>query len=87
MSDACSGEVAPDDRRVPPRTTLDWLALAASPTFAGMALLTGVQGEGSMICSAMPGASPLTGMAAMYLLMSLFHATPWLRLLAQRRGA
>jgi hypothetical protein len=31
----------------------------------------------------MPG-FPLGGMAPMYLLMSVFHATPWLRLIAGR---
>ncbi len=41
-----------------------WLGLAAAPTFAGMALLTGIDGGSmpDMLCSATPGASPLTGM-------------------------
>lgn len=39
----------------------------------------------TILCSA-PDASPLTGMIPMYLLMSAFHSTPWLRLLASRRG-
>jgi len=62
------------------------LALAASPTFAVMALLTGVlgAGPGEMVCSA-TDASPLSGMAMMYLLMSAFHVAPWLRLM--RTGA
>jgi hypothetical protein len=61
-----------------------WLGLAASPTFAAMALLTSV-GNAPMvaICSGMPG-FPLGGMVPMYLLMSVFHATPWLRLIAGR---
>ena len=48
----------------------DWLCLAAAPTFAIMALLTGVFGGGqmAMMCSTAPDASPLGGMAAMYLL-------------------
>src|SRR5476651_957603 len=60
----------------------DWLCLAAAPTFAIMALLTCVLGGGqmAMMCSA-PDASPLNGMAAMYLLMSAFHSAPWLRLI------
>jgi len=33
----------------------DWLRLAAAPTFAIMALLTGVLGGGLWICSARPG--------------------------------
>lgn len=62
-----------------------WLGLAATPTFALMALLTTIWGDGA---SGMHGAahasSPLTGMATMYWLMSLFHAVPWLRLMARR---
>jgi hypothetical protein len=66
----------------------DWLGLAAAPTFAVMALLTGTSGGGSsgMLCPAMPDASPLSGMAAMYLLMSAFHSAPWLRLIFGRRS-
>jgi hypothetical protein len=66
----------------------DWLCLAAAPTFAIMALLTGVLGGGqmAMMCSTAPDASPLSGMAAMYLLMSAFHSTPWLRLISRRRS-
>jgi hypothetical protein len=33
-----------------------------------------------MLCSA-PHASPLSQMATMYLLMSAFHAGPWLKLI------
>jgi hypothetical protein len=65
-----------------------WLSLAAAPTFAFMALLTAVPGGGApdMLCSAAPGASPFTGMALMYLLMSAFHLGPWLKLIASRRN-
>ncbi len=59
-----------------------WLSLAAAPTFAVMALLTGL-GEargGGAFCGASP--SPLGGMTAMYLLMSGFHLGPWLRRLS-----
>ena len=57
-----------------------WLCLAASPTFAAMALLAGLFGGGEgMLCGSMP-ASALAGMPPMYLLMSLFHLPPWLRL-------
>ncbi len=61
----------------------DWLCLAATPTFAIMALITGILGGGmpDMLCSSMQDASPLGGMVTMYLLMSLFHAVPWFRLL------
>ncbi|TPQ30881.1 hypothetical protein C2U70_25460 [Bradyrhizobium guangdongense] len=59
-----------------------WLHLAAAPTFAIMAMLTAVIGGGSMdaLCSA-AGASPLGGMVPMYLLMTAFHAAPWLKLI------
>ena len=62
----------------------DWLCLAAAPTFAIMALLTGVLGGGlpNMLCSAAQDASPLSGMVPMYLLMSAFHSAPWLRLIS-----
>ena len=66
----------------------DWLSLAAAPTFAVMALLTpAVSSAPDMMCGAMHGSSPLSGMAAMYWLMSAFHLTPWLRLIARRRGS
>jgi hypothetical protein len=66
----------------------DWLSLAAAPTFAVMALLTGVFGGGKpdFLCAALQDASPLTGMVPMYLLMSAFHVTPWLRLISGWRA-
>ncbi len=62
----------------------DFLCLAAAPTFALMALLTAVVGGGS--ADALCGASPLSGMVPMYLLMSAFHLAPWLKLISQRRN-
>jgi hypothetical protein len=64
----------------------DWLSLAATPTFAAMALLTALSGAATpdMLCSAMH-ASALGGMVPMYLLMSAFHLAPWLRLVGPRR--
>jgi len=63
----------------------DLLYLAAAPTFALMALLTGILGGGSpdVLCSS---ASPLSGMLPMYLLMSAFHLAPWLKLISSRRS-
>jgi hypothetical protein len=37
-----------------------------------------------MLCSA-AHVSPLSGMVTMYLLMSAFHAAPWLKLIRTRR--
>ena len=67
----------------------DWLCLAAAPTFAAMALLTGALGGGhpDSLCSSARDVSPLGGMASMYLLMSAFHSAPWLRLVSGRRRA
>ena len=52
----------------------DWLSLAATPTFAMMALMTMQQG------------SLWSGMVPMYLLMGAFHSAPWLRLIAGGRS-
>jgi hypothetical protein len=64
----------------------DWLRLAAAPTFAAMAALTCVLGGGvpDVLCA--HDASPLNGMAGMYVLMSAFHLAPWLKLVSGRRS-
>jgi hypothetical protein len=65
----------------------DWLCLAAAPTFAIMALLTGLGGGApDMLCAAAQDMSPLNGMVPMYLLMSAFHSAPWLKLIFSRRS-
>jgi hypothetical protein len=58
-----------------------WLGLAAAPTFAAMALFSLMSGSGACMAQ---DASPLSGMAAMYLLMSAFHLAPWLRIVGSR---
>jgi hypothetical protein len=65
-----------------------WLSLAAAPTFTMMALLAGMHGGSmpDMLCLAAPDASLLTGMVPMYMLMSVFHLGPWLRVLSHRRS-
>jgi len=62
----------------------DFLYLAAAPTFAIMALLTGIFGGTTDALCSMTGASSLGGMMPMYLLMSAFHLAPWLKLIAGR---
>jgi hypothetical protein len=77
-----------DGRPAAARSAADWLCLAAAPTFAVMALLTAVFGGGApdLLCAAAHG-SPLSGMVPMYLLMSAFHAAPWLRLISASHHA
>lgn len=70
-------------RRIGDLRLADWLSLAAAPTFIAMTVATQLGGDASMMmCSAGQGTFPLTGMAMMYLLMSAFHLTPWIRLVS-----
>jgi hypothetical protein len=65
---------------------VDFLSLAAAPTFAIMAVLSGVNvGPPDVLCSA-AHAAPLNGMMLMYALMSAFHSAPWLKLVLGRRN-
>ena len=85
---SASGAIRHDSGLAAALGATDWLCLAAAPTFAIMALLTGLGGgPPDMLCSAAPDASPLSGMLPMYLLMSAFHSTPWLKLISGRRRA
>jgi hypothetical protein len=61
----------------------DWLGLAAAPTFAIMALLTGAVGGGALDILCASAHAPLGGMTPMYWLMSAFHLVPWLKLIAR----
>ena len=58
--------------------TAPWLRLAASPTFALMALVVAADAPSQTLCAAGATVLPVDGMTAMYLLMSLFHLAPWL---------
>jgi hypothetical protein len=61
-----------------------WLGLAAAPTFALMALWTAFfTGQPDMLCMAMQGSSPVSGMTVMYMLMSAFHVAPWLKFISR----
>jgi hypothetical protein len=66
-----------------PHGVAERLGFAAAPTFALMALLSAMGGgPAQMVCSpAHP--SPLSGMVPMYLLMSIFHSAPWLKLIGE----
>ncbi len=80
MGNTCADEARFDERPESHRAS-GWLALAAAPTFAVMALVSAINGAGAfdVFCSAAHSGTSLTGMTAMYALMSLFHAAPWLR--------
>jgi hypothetical protein len=82
-----SGAIRRENGNAAAMGAADFLYLSAAPTFAIMALLTGMQGNGStdVVCS-MASASALNGMVPMYLLMSAFHSAPWLKLIARRRS-
>jgi hypothetical protein len=56
-----------------------WLARAASPTFAFMAWIAVNDRPLIALCSAGSSIMPIDGMTAMYLLMSLFHLSSWLK--------
>jgi hypothetical protein len=57
---------------------------AATPTFALMAWISAVSSPGMTMCSVASPSVPINDMALMYLLMSLFHVSPWLKLLSHR---
>jgi hypothetical protein len=82
------GAIRSESRHAAALRAADWLCLAAAPTFGLVALLTGVLGGGQrdILCAAARHTSPLSGMIPMYLLMSAFHSTPWLKLISGRRN-
>jgi hypothetical protein len=83
MSQGCSGgsDGGATRRSAAALRVAGALALAASPTFAIMALLTGIMGSGSSEMVGMAHASQMSGMVTMYLLMSAFHLAAWLKLI------
>lgn len=60
------------------------LGLAAAPAFALMALISAVGSPGMTMCSAASTFMPLNEMALMYVLMSFFHLSPWMKILSAR---
>jgi hypothetical protein len=69
------------------RGVAGWLALAASPTFALMAWVAATDAPRMALCSSGSSILPIDGMTAMYLLMSLFHLSPWLKFASGRPWA
>ena len=61
------------------RGAAGWLAFAASPAFALMAWVA-EDAPPIALCSPASSIPLIDGMSAMYLLMSLFHLPPWLKL-------
>ena len=68
-----------------PGAIADRIGLAAAPVFAVMAWVSIDGTPGMTLCAAMPDWLPISDMAVMYLLMSVFHLPPWLRLLPPSR--
>lgn len=62
----------------------DWLGLAAAPSFAVLAILGAATSRPDPVCAAGMSSFPFGDMPVMYLLMSLFHLPPWLRLVFGR---
>jgi hypothetical protein len=81
-----SGAVDGENSNAAAMGAADYLYFAAAPTFAFMALLTGVLGGSPDALCSIASAPPLSGMLPMYVLMSAFHSAPWLRLIAGRRS-
>lgn len=69
-----------------PRSVSDWLSYAAAPTFVLMGLIAAIDMSPMALCSS-AGVLRLDGMTVMYLLMSLFHLPPWLKLASTARRA
>jgi len=61
------------------------LRLAAAPTFALMAWVSADAGSSIVLCGHNTGWLPIGDMPLMYLLMALFHASPWLKLAFGRK--
>jgi hypothetical protein len=60
------------------------LRLAAAPTFALMACISASSSQGMAMCSSASAFVAINDMALMYLMMSFFHLSPWLKLLCAR---
>lgn len=68
----------------PRRDAAGWLGLAAAPTFALMAWSAATDAAAPALCAGSAEPRTIDPMTSMYLLMSLFHASPWLRFVSAR---
>ena len=66
------------------RDAAGWLALAASPTYALMAWIAATDASPIAFCAS---GSSIHRMTGMYILMSVFHLSPWLKLASARLWA
>jgi hypothetical protein len=87
MPDDGSGARGDDRGAMAGLVMAKWLRLAATPSFAIMALLTVAldSGQPNALCLTAGSLQP-GGMAPMYLLMAIFHSMPWLNLISRRRN-
>lgn len=86
MATSASRMEAPPQR--PALRGASLLSFGAAPAFAVMAVLTGLPGDAMPVtCLGGAGGSFLAGMTWMYVLMSVFHLPPWLKLVAARGAA
>ena len=60
---------------------IGWFNLAATPSFALMAWVAVADVPRTGICASDSAIPSIAGMAWMYLLMSFFHTSPWVRLI------
>lgn len=83
---AMSGATGKGDRLKKPAVdaVASRLGLAAAPSFVLMAAFSALSSPGTMMCSAATAFAPINDMVLMYLLMSLFHLSPWMKLLSVR---
>lgn len=75
----------PKDRERAAGSAADLLGLSAAPAFAVMAILTAAaEGDAQQVTCLDAAGGFAGGMVWMYVLMSVVHTAPWLRLISRR---